>query len=51
MSRGGRGGGRGGGSSNVGVRAIASVLGIARHEVSNFTQMKKEPMELYPVCF
>lgn len=44
-----RGGGRGGSSSTVGVRAIASVLGINRHEVGSYTKMKKEPMELYPV--
>lgn len=49
MSRGGKSSG-GGRASTSGVRAIANVLGIARHEIGGFTQMKKEPMELYPVC-
>ncbi|KAI1718719.1 peptidase family m41 domain-containing protein [Ditylenchus destructor] len=38
----------GGGGGNVGVRAIATVLGIARHEIKDYTQMKREAMELYP---
>lgn len=45
MSKRGSGGGR---AATTGVRAIANVLGIARHEISNFTQLKKET-ELFPV--
>lgn len=51
MSRGGRGGGGGRGASTSGVRAIASVLGIARHDIGAFTQVKKEAPKAYPVCF
>lgn len=43
-----KGGGR---AATTGVRAIANVLGIARHEISSYTQMKKESVELFPVRF
>ncbi|KAH7728674.1 DNA-directed RNA polymerase III [Aphelenchoides avenae] len=46
MSRGGRGGGRG--ASTSGVRAIANVLGIARHDIGSYTQVKNEPPKAYP---
>lgn len=47
MSKKGGGAGR---TSTSGVRAIANVLGIARHEINSFNQVKKET-ELYPVSF
>uniref|UniRef100_A0A1I7ZDP1 DNA-directed RNA polymerase III subunit n=1 Tax=Steinernema glaseri TaxID=37863 RepID=A0A1I7ZDP1_9BILA len=34
--------------SQTGVRAIASALGIARHEIGAFTKIKKEAPQLYP---
>lgn len=43
------GGPRGGGGSAT-VRAVASALGINRHEMSNFMQpTKSEPPPLFPV--
>ena len=41
-------GGRGGGSTNS-VRLVANVLGLQQKELSQFTQIYKEPPPLYPV--
>ncbi|VDK45041.1 unnamed protein product [Anisakis simplex] len=46
MSRGGRGGGRA--AATAGVRAVASALGIARHEMNAFTTIVTEPPPLFP---
>ena len=40
---------RGGASTSSGCATVAHALGISRYEVNQYTQVRNEPIPLYPV--